>query len=277
MLFLRILTHLLPRGRAWRVTTDKPLRRLVEGLAEGVPPQIRGSVDTVFAQAFPDSSSELTEWEKQFGVTANPNDTIRRQLLSTEWFAAGGQSPRYIQDVLQSAGFNLYVHEWWDGPNVSPRTKRDPRAYTVPPQIGTEQCTSSEPDIVHPPTEDEQPQCSSGFSITGTPIRQPQCNRFLANDPHYFDNKTLTDEAPPPIPNDPAKWPYFLYVGAATFPNFATIPTSRRAEFERLILKVRPTHNWIVTLINFVDEEPPAPPFFFGPSSPGFGTPWSSV
>ena len=46
------------------------------------------------------SSTGLTEQE-------------RRDRLDASWKATGGQSPRYIQDTLQAAGFDVYVHEWW--------------------------------------------------------------------------------------------------------------------------------------------------------------------
>jgi hypothetical protein len=238
--FFRIFQHLLPTGAAWRTTTSKALRRLLQGLA-GAPEDARDFVDAVHADIFPDTTTQLAEWEAQFGLAPAADDASRRLALAAEWAATGGQSPRYIQDVLQTAGFPVYVHEWWSsGP---PYVARDPHAYTLVPLIGSVQCTAT--GIAG------QPQCGDGSVDVDTAVNQYQCDRFLMNDPHYIVNENLTDVAPPPIPSDPNTWRYFIYIGASNFPDHIAIPAARRAEFKRLILKLRPLQNWIVTLIDF--------------------------
>lgn len=250
MLFFRVLQHLLPRGQAWRVTIDKTLRRFFLGLSEQ-PQDTRDYIDKVYLDLFPatarsstdtgialeERSGALEEWERQFGLTPpNLTDfTARRAAVDAEWKAIGGQSRGYIQGILQAAGFNVFVHEWWSsGP---PYVARDPRAYTTTPLVGFYQCTFTDPS---------QPACSALAS-------QPQCTDFLVNDVHYLVNKDLTQRAPPLIPNDTTKFPYFMYVGGATFPTTAVVAPDRRDEFERLLLKLRPAHLWIVTLISYVD------------------------
>jgi hypothetical protein len=235
-LFLRIYQHLLPTGQAWRTTVDKTLRRFFAGLSDA-PQDVVNFADAVYLDAFPATTRELAEWEAEFGLEANPVEATRRLNLAAEWAATGGQSPGYIQGVLQTAGFDVYIHEWWSsGP---PYVARDPNAYTEIPLIGEYQCASD--------GDWDQPQCT-GFDSNGTPLDgQPQCNAFLANDPGYLVNKDLSPRPPPPIPDGEEFWPFFMYVGGATFPNHATVDVSRRAEFERLILKLRPTHLWIVT------------------------------
>lgn len=255
MLF-HTLRHLLPRSVAWRVrdtstawtigdgtaigdpgmviggTDDGPmLSRFFRGLANGIEPVV-AFLDGIFGDAFPGTTRELAAWEAQFGIEANPSDTVRRQNLAAEWSATGGESPAYINGILAAAGFNVVVHEWWaSGP---PFTPRNPHDYTVQPLIGSVQCSA----LV------DRPQCS------GLPD-QPQCNRFLANNPFYIVNKNLTNNAPPPIPTDPNSYPYFVYFGAPTFPNHATVPLSRKSEFERLLEKLTPSEQWIVTLIDY--------------------------
>lgn len=229
MLFFRQLQHLLPRATAWRVTADKTLRKFLEGLTR-LPSDIREFVDEVHADRLPGTTRELAEWEAQFGLLANGDQSTRRASLAAAWSAQGGQSPRYIQDTLQAAGFDLYVHEWWEPGPVA----RDPRDYTNQPLLSTHQCSALA----------DQPQCSALAD-------QPQCDRFLQNDVGYLVNRTLTDVAPPPVPDDSAKWPYFIYVGGETFPDVALVLASRRADLERLLLKICPTHNWIVTLVEY--------------------------
>ena len=53
------------------------------------------------------------------------------------------------------------------------------------------------------------------------------------------------------IPTTSSTWPHFVYVSALNFPEFATVPAARRAEFEALLLRSMPGHVWIGTLINY--------------------------
>jgi hypothetical protein len=233
MRFFRVFQHLLPDAEAWRLTIAKQLRNLFSGLSGAFDDAVT-FIDQVYFDLFPSTTrlDTLAEWERQFGLTPDPDETVRRLRLAAEWAANGGQSPAYIQGVLQTAGFAVYVHEWWSaGP---PYIARDPRDYTRHPLLGTWRCSS------YP----SQPRCSSYPS-------QPRCDTFLNNDPGYLVNKDLTRRAPPFVPDDPAAWPYFFYVGGATFGDFAGIDIARRDEFERLLLKLRPLHLWIVTLVTY--------------------------
>jgi hypothetical protein len=240
--FLRIFQHLLPTGQAWRTTVNKTLRRFFDGLSSA-PADVVTFADNVYLDAFPATTRELAEWEAEFGLEPNPVEATRRLNLAAEWAATGGQSPGYIQGVLQTAGFPVYVHEWWSsGP---PYVARDPHAYTEDPLIGLYQCQATG-NATFP-----QAQCT-GFDIDGIPLDgQPQCDGFLANDPGYLVNKDLTQRPPPPIPEGEEFWPFFFYVGAATFPNKAVITADRRNEFVRLLLKLRPLHLWPVLLVEY--------------------------
>lgn len=230
MSLARTLQHLLPDGAAWRSTIDKLLRRLFAGLV-GEPEAIVQFVDDITDDLYPQTTRELEAWETQFGLRGYGTEQERRDILEATWQATGGQSPRYLQDVLQGAGFDLYVHEWWSsGP---PYVARDPRSYTNQPLIGTVQC--GEPLA----------QCGEETALA---------NAFLANEPGYIVNLTLQPAAPPPVPSDSSRWPFFVYVCGATFGTVVDIESNRRAELEELLLKHFPAHLWIVTLINWVDS-----------------------
>jgi len=260
MLFFRIFQHLLPDGAPWRPRDPGApgqgfhLWRFLKGLAKGISgtdipggTDARAYIDAVHADAFPATTRELPEWQRQFGLRATGVTATDRQQLAAAWAEEGGQSPSYIQGQLQAAGFNVYVHDWWStGPTPgdlnAPYVARDPHDYTEVPLIGTNQCDA---------VTLTQPQCT-GFSFDGTPqAGQPQCDRFLANEPGYIVNQDFSQAAPPPIPDDPLTWPYFMYIGGSTFGTEAAVPPTRRAEFERLVLKLRPLHLWIVLLIDY--------------------------
>lgn len=251
------LRHLLPDARAWRLREDSFvwkigdghkigddglyiggrsggawLSRFFLGLGGFLDP-VRAHFDGIYSDLDPATTTKLAEWSEQFGEQDGGTTAEQRASLTAAWLATGGQSPSYIQSVLRAAGFDVYIHDWWSsGP---PYVARDPRDYTDEPLIGTVQCSDLS----------TQPQCSNLGS-------QPQCNAFLANDTHYIVNKDLTRRAPPPVPDEPAAWPHFIYVGGETFPAHAEIPIARRAAFERRLLRLRPLHKWIVTLIDYV-------------------------
>jgi hypothetical protein len=250
MLFLRILQHLLPRAQAWRLTIARTLRSFFEGLALQ-PAAIREYIDLVWEDIVPSTTRLLNEWERHFGLTltdtsSEPAVTAGRERLAAEWAASGGQSPAYIQGVLHAAGFtDLFVHDWWIGEGP-PYVARDPRDYTELPQVGTYRCGSeANPNGVG---FVDGPTCSDG---TGG----PRCNNFLINDPGYLVNKDLTPRAPPPVPGDPLTWPYFIYIADETFTEDpVVVDASRRDELERLLLKLRPTHNWIVLFVDYAED-----------------------
>lgn len=249
MLFLRILQHLLPRAIAWRVTVAKTLRSFFEGLAQQ-PAAIKTFLDLVWLDIFPSTTRSVNEWERHFGLplsneSTDPDFVEARARLAAEWQATGGQSPAYIEGVLHAAGFtDLYVHEWWvSGP---PYVARDPRDYTTQPRVGTYRCGSE----ANPNGGDyvDGPTCTDG---TGG----PRCNNFLTNDPGYLVNKDLTQRPPPPVPDDPNTWPYFVYIGGEVLDDGpVSVDPARRDELERLLLKLRPTHNWIVLYASFAGE-----------------------
>lgn len=242
-MWLRIFQHLLPDATAWRIVVQKTLRSFFEGLT-GAPEAARQFADDVHNDLFPESTRELAAWEAQFGITPGSNDdATRRANLAGAWRAQGGQSPRYLQDVMQAAGFDVYLHEWWSsGP---PYVARDPRDYTVQPLIGSNQCRPTTGAPAGAPR-----RCRAKAPLSAhDPWR---CNRWLANEVFYLVNLNLTREAPPPVSDDADTWPLWIYWASPDINVHAEVPAERRAEFERLLLKICPAHCWLGVGIDFV-------------------------
>lgn len=250
----RQLLHLLPDADPWRILGISDTWEIGDGSLIGQPGLLIGFkqggrqidlfiqalsatflfarqfVDLVYLDLFPSSTRSLPEWENQFGLLPAGSDSQRRANVDAAWKAAGGQSPRYLQDVVQAAGFDVYIHEWWVsvGP---PWVAKDPRTHTNVPLTGTVQ---------------------AGEALAQDGEVSAIANAFLVNETDYIVNLDGGQDAPPIVPSDPDTWPYFLYWGAASFPARATIPASRRQEFEALILKLCPAQQWLVTLIDYV-------------------------
>jgi len=222
--------HLLPDSRAWRITASKNLRNFFLGLSESGD-DARIFSDQIWQDIDPQLTRELDAWEDQFGLPPTlTNESERRSRLEAEWKALGGQSPRYIQDTLQGAGFNVFVHDPWTDFTGVPV---DPRLYLTD-NSSTIQYISA----------DNNPDMQDGDvagAIDGNTI-QPPGYPLVNGD---YDTVTYT------LPVDPALWPYFFYIGGETFPEVATVQNSRRGEFETLCLKICPAHVWLGMLINY--------------------------
>jgi hypothetical protein len=219
---------------AWRITTQKTLRHFFEGLS-GLPGDVRAFVDLVYLDLFPETTRELAAWSTEFALSGEGTEATRRLRLTAAWRAQGGQSPDYLQSVIHAAGFTgVYVHEWWEvgGP---PFVSRDPRLHTTPPLFGFYQCEATTPW-----------EC---FDSQPGDLLAPHCDDTLLNDPGYLVNLDLTRRPPPPVPDDPAFWPYFLYFSGETFPETASVDFTRIEEFKELILRISPSQQWLVTLI----------------------------
>lgn len=270
--FLKLYQHLLPDGRAWRTTVNKKLRQFLSGLTV-IPEGVKEAADSVWLDLLPESTDKLSEWEREFGLPGNVViEADRRARLAATWRSiVGGQAPRYIQDTLQAAGFDVYVHEWWE-PSTPPTpgsfgnpTVRNPllqlrREFTnVTLQVDCGEALAAcgeafaeagngvEPrgyPLVNKILEtkpDILPLCGEEFAEAGEPLAL--CGNYTEF------KETLRNYT---VPSDPTKWPYFLYIGAQTFGDIAQVDPKRRDEFEDLCLKICPTQQWLGILVEYV-------------------------
>jgi len=228
-LFFRIIRHLLPSGKAWRLTIDKTLRRFFEGLSSG-PADARGFVDDVYDDLDPQRTRELAAWEQQFGVKAGSlTDQERRDRLDALWKATGGQDPRYIEDTLRGAGFDIRIYEWWVPGSAGPNPpKRNP--FAALGEVSIIRCGSAEARCGNEPA---------------------RCGNITVGDGYLLVNRGLESPTPPAIPTDETKWPYILYIGGSSFDQPALIPAARRLELETLALQIAPTQQWLGMIVNF--------------------------
>lgn len=272
MNFLRIFQHLLPNGKAWRITADKQLRQFFDGL-KSIGDDLKVFTDSAYNDLFPATTRELDAWDLQFGLkNVDITDQQRRDRIDAAWKALGGQSPRYIQDTLQDNGFNVFVHDWWvpgtePGPGVKQCvTPRDPRLVLREEFNGI---TIFVVECGEPLAECGEPTAQAGDTITlrGYPLVnkvfesvplffvlcgevEAECgepNALCGNFLNYIEiNKNYF------VPDDPNKWHYFFYIGGEIFGELAEVENKRRNEFEDLCLKICPTQLWLGILVEYL-------------------------
>lgn len=248
-LYLRQIKHLLPTGRAWRLTADKTLRRFFEGLAS-VSSEARDFVDGANRDLWPGTTRELEAWESQFAIDPGSlTDQERRDRLAAAWKATGGQSPRYIQDTIQGAGFSLFVHEWWGGDDILALSDGSTLALSDGYDLAVSGGVANPLTLLGNNLETGV-TCGEPDSQCGEP--EAQAGNIITGAGYALDNKRLRDD-PAAVPLVPSEtWPYFLYIGAETWPNVAQVPAARKAELEELCLQIRPAHMWLGMLVEYV-------------------------
>jgi len=268
MNFFNIIEHLLPRGRSFSLTIQKTLKSFIEGLSQ-TPTAIKDFFYNIYLDLFAMTTTQLEQWEFQFGIISTGlTEDQRRQRLDARWKEIGGQSPKYIQDTLQSYGFDVYVHEWWEigtEPSVNVKacaTPRNPLQYISDNGdiIYTIQCGEPLAQCGEPLAQCGQTLGKLGYALVNK-VYEPslafmqcgenlaQCGETLAQCGETLGYGQKLKKYT--IPNDVTKFPYFLYIGSSTFGEFATIDPKRRDEFERLCLRICPNHIWLGIMVQY--------------------------
>ena len=264
--WLNVFKHLLPNARAWRIAIDKALRQFFDGLTD-LPAGIQNFYDLIYLDLLPQSTRQLSLWEDQFALPETGlTEQERRDRLDATWKALGGQAPRYLQDTLQAAGFDVYVHEWWDPINEPPVgvqvcvPARNPHLYLTggAPGVGLLMFDGG--------ADSQDGDTVSQDGSTSTPVGYPLVNKVVTQgfisdgNPEMQDGDAQAQDGAIVndfvfktyiLPTDPDKYHYFLYIGGATFPDQAAIPLSRRDEFEDLCLKICPLQLWLGILVTY--------------------------
>ena len=229
----------MPQARAWTLTADKQLRQFFDGLT-GIGDDLKDFVDDSYLDIFPETTREIDSWESQFDLRdTGLTEQERRDRLDATWKEEGGQSPRYLQDTLQAAGFDVYVHDWWnpaDEPAVDVKlcvSPRDPNDAGVGSYPLVNIIRKTSPDLM---------------VLAGEAIAEAGEADALAGNYERFD-ESLVEYV---IPVDTEKWHYFAYIGSATFGTMTTLPSADKDEFERLCLRIFPAQLWLVIAVNYV-------------------------
>jgi hypothetical protein len=265
-MLLNTIKHLLPRAKAWVLTRqDKLLTQFFTGLSVALG-DIRDYIDFVVFQLNPGTTDQLEEWEKQFGlIPANLTEQQRRTRLENRWSDAGGLGLYTIQNALQAAGFDVYVHNYWEPIDNGFLISGDPEPVIRVPfdylNDGTDGVfTVDGSDLM---TDGGEASQDGG---TDTPIGYPLVNNILAagvlgdGDSDMYDGgETAQDgtilnvfvKKSYPMPTDPDTFRYYFYISGQTFPEPAVIPAGRMTEFETLCLKLKPAHMWAGIIISY--------------------------
>lgn len=258
-MFLRMLKHLLPNARAWRLTVNKQLRQFFEGLT-GLASGVKAHLDLIWLDIFPQTTRALDDWEQQWGLQGSALTTQgRRDRLDGAWKALGGQDPNYIQTTLRNAGFDVYVHEWWVTIPLYSVECGEPTANCGEPDVECGEIIA-ELDPVTPTPRDPSEFLTDGtipfgyFLNCGGSVAVCGGVQAISGAANGVSGGLLVNEPAKvvyQIPTDPAEWPYVLYIGGRVYGEKANVPVGRRDEFEALCLKICPAQQWIGLIVEY--------------------------
>ncbi len=289
-MFFKILKHLLPKSEVWKIVIEKILKKFFQGITV-FPKDIKDFVDNVYGDIFPQITRELQKWENQFNIILGKTEQERRDNITGRWRAQGGQGLDYLQDVLQSAGYNVFVHQWWydtDPITVYYGNTGYTNAYTGNPNCDTGHEIILDYSIRNPneylenenlpiyqaytggPTDTGSPDGETGVLLSGTgkllvnkgasfvDIRYQSYTGNPDDDTGNPDSETgviyeiVFSEITYDVPTNVDDFSYILYIGAETFPEFAQIDADQQDEFERVILTYFPAYEWVGLLIDYI-------------------------
>ena len=241
---LNTIRRLLPTGRAWNTTHDTPMRRFFAGIGAEFE-AVKTALQRVYTDTLPQFTRRLEEYEEQFGLPAtNLGEQARRDRLAGAFASPSNQGLDTIQDALQASGFNVYLHNWWV-PGTEPAPGAGGSAAVRDPSIivSNAQALRSKMDAGEALAQAGEALAQAGQTFVDPP---PPLGYLLVN-----IIRTDTGVVEYTIPTDPNTWPHIIYIGGETFGNFAQVPSTRRAEFEALCLRLRPAHKWIGMLVSY--------------------------
>lgn len=223
----KLIRQLLPTGRAFRMPSSGDLDKLFKGLAKSDERAIQAA-KSVLDSVLPDNDNfteeDATINEKRYGLINSTATLEERKLALLRKIAHPGDiRPRqhylYIQDQLQAAGFDVYVHEnlfsYGDGTYAS---------YT-PEEIGVLFQEIQHGDFQH-----------GDFQHGG--LKETRVVNYVEE---YYDS----------VFNIGGSLRFTFFIGGAYVGMFANVPLVRKKEFRQLILKLKPAHTVAYLFINY--------------------------
>lgn len=226
--WVKVFDSLTPKSRAFGLVINRVLRKFFHGLAS-LPSMVRDHLASILLEMFPAFTAYRLEWSKQFGITTE----LSIAQLEAEWGAAGGCSPAYIQSVLQAAGFDAYVHEWFV-PGTVPPSARDPIDYVNTSIVLVNDIYYSDKNYLH--------QCGDGMQCkSDASIRCGDYNGHTTIQKHYS------------CPDMTNQYPAYFFVGAETFPLQLSLSPGDLRRIEELIYKIKPVNLRCILRVKVVD------------------------
>lgn len=272
-----VTRQLYPTGRAFWLIKNSIFAKIHEALALSESRLYQKIIDIKYS-IIPDNdfftTENATDWERVMGLPgkgtlAERKDAILRKMSYPNNILAR-QFYLFMQDQLQLAGFDVYVHE--------NRFAADP---IIDEQLGVSELGEAEMggtitnpsnyEVIEPDdfiSQDEQlgiselGEAEMGGEITGLDYKIIANHIKEADDDNFFDPLDvegfgelefgISSFGGESIYSRIDKLKETFFIGGSGFPSFASVSASRKNEFRELILKLKPAQMVGFLYINYV-------------------------
>jgi hypothetical protein len=246
---LELTKQLFPTGRAFRIPYNSVKEKFYNGILESEKDAYEDGI-SILDSILPDNDNftaeDATRWEQRLGMIDGSANTLEdrkaaiRRKMNHPGDILARQSAGYIQDQLQLAGFDVYIHE-----NIPALTPDQILAAAID-DIG--EMGDSEMDTI---------EMGSVFSLYPDLFIFPQMGEIEMGAAEmagvvYINmvvNNINEDVDAAFLVGDNYKCCFF--VGGQTLGTFADVPETRKDEFRQLILKLKPVQTVGILFINY--------------------------
>jgi uncharacterized protein YmfQ (DUF2313 family) len=229
---LKLTRQLLPTGRAFRIGYGSLNEAVERGLLlseERIYLDSVGILDSILPDNDNFTTADATRWEQRLGLIVNEDVDLqdRKAAILRKMNHPGDiiarQSADYIQDQLQLAGFNVWVHE--NIPAQSPVLFQNENNIQI--------AFHAQSEIEHLETGMEH-----GNAFEGSVWENCVANDINELVDQFFDtgnNLRCT-----------------FFIGGQVAGDYVNIDINRKAEFRQLILKLKPTQSVAFLFVNYI-------------------------
>lgn len=217
--------QLYPTGRAWYRPEEGVFQNFHDAINVSfvrLLEDMQGLLDSTFPDNANFTVDDAALWEYRLGLITNTSTSLelRKQAILRKLGHPNNiqarQHPLFIQQQLQLAGFNVWVHE-----NTIP--------YRTPDEITT--------IVINPSEHGGGSQHGEGFLHGGLNFD------VIANSINPVEFYA--------IGGNENLWATF-FIGGEVLGDIAEVPESRLREFKELVIKLKPAHTVAFTFINYI-------------------------
>lgn len=245
----KLTGQLYPSGRVFNLSENSILSRLHDALAVSENNMLENAL-SIFDVILPDNDNftedDAERWEQRLGLITNSAVSLAdRKLAIIRKMNHPGtilarQSWDYLQDQLQLAGFDVYVHE--NIPEQSPLSILQPLIGVG--QLGDGQLGDFQLGDVYTYYSQFYTCAQLGnFQLGDFQLSECIWNQKVVNDINEAIDATFN------IGNN---YRSVFYICGATLGEFANVDENRKDEFRQLILKLKPVQTVAFLFINYV-------------------------
>lgn len=246
---LDLTNQLLPTGRAFNNNNvNGPKDGLIKALSESMDRAVNDSnltLDSVLPDNDNFTADDATRWEERLGMITNTSTTLsdRKLAIIVKLNHPGDiparQSGNYLQDVLQAAGFNVYVHENLQEQTITQVLSNNQNIT----QLGQKRLGTFRLSNVYTYYNGLFSVLRLGQTRLGTSrLNEYYYTQVIANKIDYRMDTPF---------NVGTNLKRTFFIGGSTLGEFANIDINRREEFRQLILKTKPIRTVGYLLINY--------------------------